>query len=148
MALGVGDRLLHDPVDGGGEVGRQVGGDVGEVQPDGEAQIGAPLRQVLELVECGEGSEGPVCPERSHQSAHRSERLGAGRLDLRHRRPRRRRSVVPHRLRRLRLHDDAGDVVGNDVVQLPGDGDALVLAGLVVSAAFTATYGLDLIVLF
>ena len=41
----------------------------------------------------------------------------------------------PHRLRGLGLHDDAGDVVGDDVVELPGDGEPLVLAHVVEVAA-------------
>ena len=103
----------------------------------GQAHRRAPVGEGLQVVERrGRGQRtGLVGPQRAHQAAHRAEGLGAGRLDPGEGVGGDLGLLGPHRLRGLGLHDDPGHVVGDDVVELPGDGQPLVLADEIEVAA-------------
>ena len=129
VPLRVGDGLADHPVDRGRHLGGQLVESV-EVQPDGQPDRGAAGGEGSEVIDRGRRRQRAVLPaaEGADQPAHRTERLPAGGFDVYERLPGLVRLIRPHLLGGLGLHDDPGDVVRDDVVQLAGDRQPLVLA--------------------
>jgi hypothetical protein len=134
MALRVGERFTDDAVDGHVQLGWQHG--LGRVDPQahGQAELGGAVGEGAQVGQrcCGcERCLGTLFAQRTDHPPHRGECLCAGVLDRLQRSGRRIGIAVCHQPCGLCLHDDASDVVGDDVVQLAGDREAFVMAGLI-----------------
>ena len=130
VAGDVGQRLLYDPVDGAGHFGRPPRVRRRASADARRAVAVEPFDQLAELLGAGHGGG----RRRRRRAAGRPR--GASRPARRSRRPRcpaREPSAVSRllagqELGGLGLEHDAGDVVGDDVVQFPGQLQALVAA--------------------
>ncbi|GAA3473809.1 hypothetical protein GCM10018965_083620 [Nonomuraea roseola] len=124
VAADVGERLLQHPVQGGHDLGRQraVGDALSDLEGDARPAGAEALGEQAQVGEGGAGGAGGLVLRAQHadQAAHRGERLdprvgdgvegGGDRLGLH----------LGDRSGGLGLDHDAGDVVGDQVVQLPG----------------------------
>ena len=129
----IGDRFACDAMDGGEHGVRERCGVV--VDGDAHRQLAALLRsggrdrpQLVDRCRRRELTVSRLLAQGADHRSHRRQRSAAGQDDSVERPLRRFRVVAGHQLRSLCLHHDSCHVVGDDVVQLPGDREALLVA--------------------
>ena len=139
-------RLLHDPVGGEVDIGRQRPRLTVDPHVDVEARGGRPGDQVGQPLEARGGAPGRPLVDLAQDPEHRTdltERLGGRVVDHRQRGPSLLGSLVEQVQRHPGLHVDQRDVVGQHVVQVTGDPQPLLLGAPQSLLFAAATHGGD-----
>jgi hypothetical protein len=133
VARHVGQRLLHDPVGSQVDARRERSRLPDDLGPHGQARGPGPGHEVVDVGEARGGSEGrPVVAVAEHVE-HRAQLLQlllARLLDGGQRRPGLLGMLVEEMEGDVGLDVDEGDVVGEHVVELPGDAQPLLARSL------------------